>query len=110
MLLSSNMNSESAGCFGAGIYLMLRRIRGHFRVVFLALLVALGIFPETCFGIGHDRFVTTKHEPGDFILVENGAAAPFSVDGNDYPGVTRAANDLTGDILRVTGVAPRLLN
>ena len=77
---------------------------------FLALLVALGVFPETCFGIGHDRFVATKYEPGDFILVENGAAAPLAVDPNDYPGVTRAANDLSRDILRVTGVAPRLLN
>lgn len=77
---------------------------------FLALLLALGVFPETCFGIGHDRFVATKYEPGDFILVENGAAAPLAVDPNDYPGVTRAANDLSGDILRVTGVAPRFLN
>ena len=89
---------------------MLRRIRSDFRVPFLALLVALGVFPETCFGIGHDRFVATKYEPGDFILVENGAAAPLAVDPNDYPGVTRTANDLSGDILRVTGVRPRFLN
>ena len=91
-------------------YLMLPRIRGHFRWSCLALLLALGAFPETCFGIGHERFVATEYEPGDFTLVENGRAAPLAVDANDYPGVTRAANDLSRDILRVTGVAPRFLN
>ena len=50
-------------------YLMLPRIRGRFRGPFLALLVALVVFPETCFGIGHEPFVATKYEPGDFILV-----------------------------------------
>ena len=37
-----------------------------------------------------------------------GAAAEIYVDASDYPGVTRAANDLGQDIQRVTGIAPRV--
>jgi len=60
--------------------------------------------------VGQNRFVSTKYEPGDFILAQNGAAAPLYVDSNDDPGVTRAANDLAHDLLGVTGVAPSILH
>ncbi len=47
-------------------------------------------------------------EPGsaDFVLVAAGASAPLLLSAADFPGVHRAAADLSRDIERVTGVLP----
>ena len=45
---------------------------------------------------------------GDVTLAAAGKAAPLYVDGNDYPGVLRAAADLRADVQRVTGTLPAL--
>jgi len=79
------------------------------RAVSIALLLGLGTLWQTGLANGQDRFVTTKKATGDVALVEKGAAAPLYVDSNDYPGVARAANDLSNDILCVTGVRPPIL-
>jgi hypothetical protein len=44
--------------------------------------------------------------PGSFALVENHIAIPLLVSDSDWPGVVRAAQDLSADIDRVTGVQP----
>ena len=62
----------------------------------------------SCWAIGEERFVEGEFHSGDFVLVRAGAAAEIYVDASDYPGVTRAANDLGQDIQRVTGIAPRV--
>ena len=62
----------------------------------------------SCWAIGEERFVEGEFHNGDFVLARASAAAEIYVDANDYPGVTRAANDLRQDIQRVTGTAPRV--
>jgi Glycosyl hydrolase family 115/Gylcosyl hydrolase family 115 C-terminal domain/Glycosyl hydrolase family 67 N-terminus len=65
-------------------------------------LIAVG----SCWAGGGDRFVEGEFHSGDFILARANAAAAVYVDASDYPGVTRAAKDLSQDIQRVTGTAP----
>ena len=43
-----------------------------------------------------------------FKLVAGGAAADIYVDAGDYPGIIHAADNLTGDIEKVTGAAAQL--
>ena len=51
-------------------------------------------------------YITTRRQAGDFALVAKRLAAPLVVSAGDYPGAIRAADDLGGDIKRVTGVLP----
>lgn len=44
----------------------------------------------------------------EFPLAERGTAAPLFAAANDWPGVLRAAKDLSADLGRVTGTAPAL--
>ena len=39
----------------------------------------------------------------DFVLAEHKQSVPILVDGNDWKGVQRAANNLKEDIFRVSG-------
>lgn len=43
-----------------------------------------------------------------FDLVNNGNTVPLVVDGNDFPGVVRAVNDLRDDVFRVASVKPEV--
>lgn len=54
------------------------------------------------------QYVQFEAAEGAFPLVREGRAAPIHVDGEDLPGVARAAGDLRADIERVTGVQPEL--
>ncbi|MGB7437985.1 MAG: glycosyl hydrolase 115 family protein [Candidatus Acidiferrum sp.] len=74
----------------------------------ICFLVILGIaaFPQICTALGQAGYVEFKGQPGDFILVQGKQVAPLYVDSNDYPGVARAASDLSQDIQRVTGRIP----
>ena len=60
--------------------------------------------------IGQDRYVEEECTPGCFTLADSNSLTSILVDANDYPGVVRAARDLSADIERVTGKAPQLLN
>jgi len=64
----------------------------------------------SCWAIGEERFVEGEFHGGDFVFARDGGAAAMYVDASDYPGVTRAASDLSQDIQRVTRVAPRVLH
>lgn len=79
------------------------------RNIFMAILVGSAIFPRLSWAVGQEQIVDTKHQPGDFALVQGKDAAPLYVDSNDYPGVIRAAHDLSHDIQNVTGIAPSVL-
>jgi hypothetical protein len=81
----------------------------QFRQAFIALVLGLIAFPAMCLALGQDRYVDTAYHQGDFILARSGVAAPLYVDPNDFPGVIRAANDLSRDILGVTGLASPIL-
>jgi hypothetical protein len=72
----------------------------------LTLLFCSLIAAGSCWGIGEERLVESEFHGGDFVLTRAGNAAAMYVDASDYPGVTRAANDLLQDIQKVTGAAP----
>jgi len=83
----------------------------HFAAKCVALLVLLAALlqPTAALGLGEQKYVRTTAVAGDFTLAANGQAAPLLVSDQDWPGVVRAAGDLSQDIGRVTGhVAPLL--
>jgi hypothetical protein len=53
--------------------------------------------------LGEPKYVSTSALQGAFVLAENGKAAPLVVSSEDWPGVLRAAGDLSRDVGRVTG-------
>jgi hypothetical protein len=61
-------------------------------------------------GLGEPRYVSIKPEAGAFALADHQSAVPLLVSNDDWPGVIRAASDLSTDIDRVTGVQPALLH
>lgn len=58
--------------------------------------------------LGDPAAVAFAPGPGWAPLVESGRASPVLVDGHDWPGVRRAAQDFCADTARVAGVAPVL--
>lgn len=46
---------------------------------------------------------TAVAQQQEFIIADNGKVSPIIVDGRDWKGVSRAANDLADDIRKVTG-------
>ena len=77
----------------------------------LALIVAFALVlrPIAVQALGDPKYVRTTAVAGDFTLEANGQAAPLLVSDEDWPGVVRAASDLSQDIERVTGHAATLL-
>ena len=73
-------------------------------VLLFCSLIAAG----SCWAIGEERLVEGEFHNGDFVLARASAVAEIYVDASDYPGVTRAANDLCQDIQRVAGAAPHV--
>ncbi len=65
-------------------------------------------FPQLAGALGKTPYVVDKPVAGAFPIVEGKAAAAIYVDTADWPGVARAAGDLSADIARVTGIAPVL--
>ena len=61
------------------------------------------------YGMGEPKYVANTPSPNAFPLESNGAAVPLFASPEDWPGVLRAAHDLSDDIQRVTGVQPLLL-
>jgi hypothetical protein len=52
------------------------------------------------------KYVSEQNGNGFFALKSGNNVTPFLVSSNDYPGVTRAFNDLQEDIFKVTGMKP----
>jgi Glycosyl hydrolase family 115/Gylcosyl hydrolase family 115 C-terminal domain len=77
---------------------------------FLSVLVFSAAMADGGLAIGQDRYVESEFHTGDFVLARANTSSPIYVDTNDYPGVIRAANDLSQDILKVTGLAPPVLH
>ena len=76
---------------------------------FCLLLFCSLLVEQPSWAIGQDRYVETQYQSGDFVLARAGGAAPIYVDANDFSGVIRAANNLSQDILKVTGFVPSVL-
>ncbi len=79
----------------------------HCRVI-LFLLALIGCSPRAL-ALGEPNYVDTVATRGSFPLVSK-TVAPILIDTNDWPGVIRAANDLSTDVNRVTGRSPTILN
>ncbi|MGD0346989.1 MAG: glycosyl hydrolase 115 family protein [Terracidiphilus sp.] len=61
------------------------------------------LWPDVGNAVGGPKYVSTSPSPAAFVLAANGKAAPLVVSDEDWPGVVRAAGDLSADIGRVTG-------
>jgi len=81
-------------------------LMNRIRPVHIAVVLAIAATPLRTFALGEPHYVLNHSATGAFRLVEGGHAAPLVVSDNDWPGVTRAAGDLSTDIERVTGVRP----
>ncbi|MGB7847150.1 MAG: glycosyl hydrolase 115 family protein [Candidatus Acidiferrum sp.] len=68
-------------------------------------LLLLGVFalsPKVA-ALGQPRYIETKNNPRNFVIVQQKHATTVYVDADDYPGVVRAVSDLQDDIKKVTG-------
>jgi len=73
----------------------------------LALLLALCLNAR---GLDQSRYIETTRNHRNFVIADNGRAAPLYVDAEDYPGVIRTAFDLQADVNRVTGCIPGVVH
>ncbi|MGH7989564.1 MAG: glycosyl hydrolase 115 family protein, partial [Limisphaerales bacterium] len=74
---------------------------------FLAMMSLLFASPKI-FALGQIQYVETTPAKNAFPIVQKNSAAEILVDTNDFAGVLIAANNLQTDILRVTGVSPKI--
>ena len=79
-------------------------------LVQIAALLAYCLTAVQAHALGDPRYVTNTPAAGNLCLVQGQRALPFLVSPNDWPGVVRAAGDLSEDVKRVTGLQPRILN
>jgi hypothetical protein len=78
------------------------------RLALLALLPVV-LCPFAALALGQPKYVRTSPVVGGFTLAANGHAATLLVSDVDWPGVVRAAGDLSQDVERVTGHAAPLV-
>ena len=74
----------------------------------LAVLVLLGA-DISARALEESWFVHDDRTAGDILLVDGAEVAPLVIDPDDYPGVIRAAKNLSSDIVRVSDATPELL-
>jgi hypothetical protein len=78
---------------------------------FVLIFVAASVpFAQRASALGQKQYVQFSAAPGGFTLVNANTAAPIYVDPKDWPGVLRAANDLSHDIKDVTGKTPNVIS
>lgn len=73
-------------------------------------LIFLGLFLPGLHTYAQQSYVTHQPIEGGFTIVDQEMAAPMVISETDYPGVQKVALELQGDIEKVSGVAPKLLN
>ncbi len=69
----------------------------------IPVLLSFVLCAQVAFALGGNPNVRFSRARGAFPLVARGAPARVVVDAKDWPGVTRAARDLQGDLARVSG-------
>jgi Glycosyl hydrolase family 115/Gylcosyl hydrolase family 115 C-terminal domain len=84
---------------------MIQLSRHRFSILCILILISAASSRQAL-SLGQQRYVSNRLSNGDFTLAAGGRAALLDVDGEDYPGVIRAANDLQADIERVSGLKP----
>ena len=76
----------------------------------LAILSCLLILSSNAHGLGEVRYVATKDNGGDFVIVKQKQATAIYIDSDDYAGVVRAVSDLQADIQRVTNCTATIVH
>ena len=64
---------------------------------------------SSALALGQPEYIETQPSAGSFPLYVNGKVATVMVSIKDFPGVSRAAQDLGKDLSRVTGHTPIIL-
>ncbi|WP_417941183.1 glycosyl hydrolase 115 family protein [Flavobacterium sp. RS13.1] len=54
------------------------------------------------------QYIEHKTSKNAFSIVANGKSASIYIDGSDWKGIIRAANDLADDVRKVSGVKPEI--
>lgn len=84
-------------------------LRSRRRLYLLSILCcATALSSAMAHALGQPRYVSDTPSRRSIALFGNGRVAEIYVDGNDYPGVLRAAHDLQADIQRVSGLTARI--
>jgi len=76
----------------------------------LWIMVCLHVLWSHALGLGEPRYIESKRNHRNFVIVDHGQATPLYVEGDEYPGVVRAVSDLQADINRVTGCLPAVVH
>jgi hypothetical protein len=78
----------------------------------LVLIAAAAFIPaaQRAWALGQTQYVVFSAAPGGFTIVNGSTTATIYVDAKDWPGVLRAANDLSNDIKDVTGKTPKVIS
>jgi len=85
---------------------MAKRIASRHLLAGMVMGLALAPVSRVGWAVGEQQYVEFSPGVGDFAVVNAGHAAPIFVDQGDWPGVLRAAKDLSSDLKDVTGTAP----
>jgi hypothetical protein len=78
-------------------------------LVFFAVGVSTLVLPRAR-ALGQQQYVQFSATPGGFTIVNANTTATIYVDAKDWPGVLRAANDLSHDIRDITGKTPQVVS
>ena len=65
---------------------------------------------QSAWALGQQQYVQFSAAPGSFTIVNENTTASIYVDAKDWPGVLRAANDLSNDIKDITGKTPKVIS
>ena len=80
------------------------------RIIVVIIVLTYAISPHRLQALGQPHYVANMAAPGAFGLVDHGHAVPLLISDSDWPGVVRAARDLSSDIGHVTGQQSALLH
>ena len=82
------------------------RISASCRAAVICAVACSFFLPASLCALGQQTYVSATSVPGSFPIVHGKSVAAVYVDASDFPGVARAADNLCGDIARVTGLTP----
>src|ERR1700733_9691182 len=82
------------------------------RVAIFVLFAVAALIPaaQRAWALGQAQYIQFSAAPGSFTIVNANTTATIYVDPKDWPGVLRAANDLSNDIKDVTGKTPKVIS
>src|SRR5580698_757661 len=89
-------------------FLSIRAIRIAVFVVF----AVADLIPasQRAWALGQEQYVQFSAAPGSFTIASANTTATIYVDPKDWPGVLRAANDLSNDVKDITGKTPKVIS